>query len=154
MRPQIELLARKVSSLDGIRWGRRHLLGHFLGLVVRRQRSAVVVKHVVGTAQATLCYSFHDIPKKYSCRSAPIDVQPRQVHVNKRRVDHLPAKGLGPAGRVSLAQSLWRKCVPRGLRAVYRRRTKTFSYWGAARYFCAAAPFCACLHRFTLSFVA
>ena len=41
--------------------------------------------------------------------------------------EQVAAKGLGPAGRVSLARSLWRKCVSRGLRAIYRRCTKSFS---------------------------
>ena len=35
--------------------------------------------------------------------------------------EFVAAAGLGPTGRVSVANSLWCRCVPTGLRAVYRR---------------------------------
>ena len=39
--------------------------------------------------------------------------------------NHIPesvaAAGVGPAGRVCIAKSLWRKCVPGSLRAIHRR---------------------------------
>ena len=42
----------------------------------------------------------------------------------KTSSSHIPevvaAAGLGPAGRVGIATSLWRRCVPRGLRPIYR----------------------------------
>ena len=35
--------------------------------------------------------------------------------------ESVAAAGLGPAGRMSIARSLWRRCVPTGLRAVYSK---------------------------------
>ena len=140
LRPQIELLARKVSSLDGIRWGRREMV-----------RTALVDMYLAllnidgGAAAAPL---FRDVLEGIAesglCRPDDMlydDSTPLPPKNQSQKVpEQVAAKGLGPAGRASLARSLWRKCVPRGLRAIYRRCTKSFSCRGAARHSSATAP--------------
>ena len=77
-----------------------------------------------GAAAAT---SFRDVPQGiaadglcsldddlyYDSTPLPPKKPPQAVPEN------VAAKGLGGAGRVNLAQSLWRKCVPSNLRAIY-----------------------------------
>ena len=47
--------------------------------------------------------------------------------------EHVAAKGLGRAGHISLARSVWRKCVLRNLCAIYHRARRGFAQRQAAR---------------------
>ena len=140
LRPHIELLARKVSSLDGIRWGRREMV-----------RTALVDMYLAllnidgGAAAAPLFREvLEGIADSGLCRPDDMlydDSTPLPPKNQSQKVpEQVAAKGLGPAGHVSLARSLWRKCVLRGLRAIYLRCTKSFSCRGAARHSSATAP--------------
>ena len=53
------------------------------------------------------------------------DSTPRPPEAKSNAVpEEVAVRGLGPAGRVNLADSLWHKFVPSGLRAVYKRHAR------------------------------
>ena len=126
MREQVEVLADSISQLEGIRWGlrgmvRQAILGLYdalLGVLGGAAAAGQFRDMLVGIADARLhC----DDNALYD------DSTPRPPEVKSNAVpEEVAARGLGPAGHVSLASSLWRKCVPPRLRAVYRRHARTF----------------------------
>ena len=132
-RGQVDSLARRVSALEGIRWGRGEMV-----------YAAVMdmyweLHNISGGAAAAA--SFRDVLQGIAADglSSPDDdlyddstpLPPKKP--SQGVPECVAAQGLGRAGRVNLAHSLWRKCVPKNLRAIYKRATRAFRRGEAAR---------------------
>ena len=128
----MQKVAAAVAELPGVRWGRRQMLAGALvdmydslprirgGLQAHQQFLQVLERLAEsGLSQEDNCLYDDSTP-----------LPPRRQ--SQRVPESVAAQGLGAAGRVSLAPSMWRRCVPSGLRCIYAAF--------ARRHFCEHAP--------------